>query len=291
MADIAHQANGSVKALHYLQKALEHGPRLSQYADIGYEIYLANNELTKANQLAKKVFNQWPQSYKWRQRVAESSLWAGNAQYSLPHWVKLWRDRGDKQAYRHAVAIARQTNSYHTLITIYSRKLEDEPQKAQLWLKLANVYAALGRPATAIDKLKNGYQQTGRSDLIERIAYFYQATDCPDKSLDWYKRYVREHGLAVGIAYQIARLNSMLGDDQAAFYWLAKVQNEAAKANHDFWHLYAYLSWQLRHFNHALSSYEQLAETNALTRQEALRLLYLMEQQDPEKAYKRAYQA
>lgn len=236
---------------------------------MGYQIFLANRNLTDARRVAQSAVQQQPQSTAWRKRLAEVSEWAGAPQDALAQWLAYAQMTGSEAAWDATLRLSDSLVDQAVLRLALEHKLAAAPGSQQWLNRLLALHEASGAPGEAIALLKGRLAQrglaqgAGRIRELELLAGIQERAGQDADALATTLQLQRENGPRTAYALKIADFHYRQGAFRLAYDALEAARGAAAPDDVLYWRNYAELARLLQDDAGAERGYRALLAANA----------------------------
>ncbi len=249
--------------------------------DLAFRAFVQTHHLQEAYRLAYGAVQQRPDSFLWRKRLIQVSLWLGQREEAMRQWQWL-ASKGVAGAMAKSLHLAAELS--HPEIVV--RLLSPLGRRGELgrtdWKTLIFAYGELGEPEKAVSDIDAALRQRKSRYLLEQKAYLSYQMGELQKSLLALESISRNFHPTPQIAKEEARLLSMQGKYGKAFAVMERVRPEATLEDVPFWQLYAVLAWKIHNNPAALDAEKKLYLLGAASEYDLQRLVVLAGLKNPQ---------
>ncbi|WP_167554535.1 tetratricopeptide repeat protein [Legionella israelensis] len=257
---------------------------------LAYNTFLMSGEPSYAFKLAKVAVRHEPQNIEWRKRLAQTSLWTGNAIVALNQWMYFINHQIEPQLYiPKALALAGQLRDYDIQAALLRKLLKVSPGDNALFLKYVKSVQSQGFPLKALNILKKIPAVKKKPHYLQQMAAIANSLDEPELEYHYLSLLspLQENDLLTQVKQ--AEILYSKGDLQAAFNHYHQAASEVALNNHEFWKSYGSISLLTGHRDTAVLAYKKLLQGHQIDKFHLLLLSDLEEELDmKEMAYAHA---
>ncbi len=250
---------------------------------LAYDVFVGNNRLAEAYQVAASAVRQEPQSKVWHQRLAQVAEWTNKPQVALREWVWLMRNKGGEESWLAVLRLAPSLNDYDVLLDAWKRIANKRKMDEVQWKNLGDLFEQAGRQREGIEYFERSYKANYRLLHLEIAARLAERSGDDEQAIRLYMRLLVGHGFNSGWVLNIANLYLRKGDYQKTYDFLQKNRTNFDEKNFAYFKLMADLAWQLQKDDNATRDYQHLAESGNLTRDDFSRLIFLLGDSQREK--------
>lgn len=213
--------------------------------NLGYEVFLANNNTRDAFNLAEKALAIRPGDPVWRRRAAQTGEWTGNFPHALEHWYFLATNKSDPEAKLHAIRLSRELREFTTLKGLLESEFRQGRQNGLR--EYVAVSEALGLPEDAIEVLEHNKSGMEGKYVLEQLARIYEATGHTDNAIASLLELAGRYGASARILLNAASLSYGKGDVLAAYTILNLGRKSIPERELEYWGTLSDLDWALQY--------------------------------------------
>ena len=263
-------------------------PYQQELYDLGYSVFLANNNPADACRVAEMALKAQPHDPVWLRRAAQAAQWSGQPEIALGYWAEL-ATRGDVKGYEQALVLARQLNDLNLQKRLLGQRVATGSQE------LLRSYIALceetGTPDDALQLLVNPKPQWDRGFVLAEQLRLYALNDEPRRALEALDALVALRPLSMAEALQGASLWYGIGHADKAWELLQRVSPTMPASATVFWQTYSDLGWGLGQWREAAVASQRLLQAGKARSVDYQRLIETYRVADPQQSYEIARDA
>ncbi len=243
---------------------------------LAYDVFLGNNKLVDAYQVAAAAVKQVPADRDWHQRLAKVAEWINKPQVALREWKWLMNNGGGQEAWLAVLRLAPSLNDYDSLLEAWKRLASKRKLDETQWRNLGELFEQTGRQVEGINYFERRYVGNRLPFHLEIAARLAERSGDDVRANTLYLRLLEKHGFNSGWMLNIANLYLRKGEYQKTYDLLQKNRSYVDEKHTAYFKLLADLAWQLQRDDDAAENYRHLAETANLTRDDFSRLIFLL---------------
>ncbi|WP_456397684.1 tetratricopeptide repeat protein [Desulfurobacterium sp.] len=248
-------------------------------------IFLGNNNLKKAFEVAKKGTNLFPNHKLWWKWLAKISLWLDNQPEALQAYKKLYFDFNEENVFHKTYSLALALGDDETAKRVIEREIE-RGHKVLFYKDLIAFFQKMGDPNEGIKLAEKIYGNNPQ--LIREAAMIYWFYGEKEKAL----KELQKLKTLGKYDYNDALIEAKIYISDRKFNEALKVlKNSASSVPEnftDYWQLMGNLAWALGDYETAARSSEIMVNTGKGQDFDYSRIVLFYASKDPEKAMKYA---
>lgn len=227
---------------------------------LGYDVYLANKNLSAAWQVAFKAVSSEPTNTFWLQRFAQVSEWVGKPVEALDAWFKYAQATNDNTAWE---AVGRLAESLYndTILLVYQKRLVNlQPNNEAAILKLVQIYERLGEPNEGLVFLTQlASKSRANKTLLVAEAGLAERAGQDERAIKVYSQLINTVK-PVDSTWLLRRASLWFqrGKVNEAWQSLHHIESQMPPRAAEYWHTYAELSRLLNKQDVAERAYQHL---------------------------------
>ncbi len=260
-------------------------PSRQELYELGYSVFLANNNPADAWRVAVMALAGDPRDPVWLRRAAQAARWSNRPEEALRCWTRL-AAAGDPQGYDQALTLARELNDLDSQKKLLEQQLDggnQEVLKAYL-----GVCEAIGAPDEALRVLTHPRPQWERQFILAQQLRLYTLTGEPHRALKALARLAAIRPLQGDEALQGASLWYGIGRPEQAWELLRRVAPGIPAPEIRFWQTYSDLGWGLGHRHQSAAAAQQLIAAGRGRRVDYQRVIDDTREEEPQRAFRLA---
>ena len=259
-------------------------PFNDQIYQLGYSVFLENQNLADAFTLAKAAVRQAPHRLAWRKRFAQVAEWTGRQDIALAQWREIAEKNPSQEPFEQILRLA--PGAYDDENVIFALLGLGKVRSLSLteWRNLSDAFERVGKPQEAITYLTHLHRQSPDKTILEQIAALYQRMGKGEQAFHYYRELEGQYGSTLAWTTKQASVLSSRGDLRGAYAMLQAVRSQASDVNNDYWELVGHLAWMLEDDQQAKQAYRLLWKQQQLSIEAQERLILLLRPNDPDKA-------
>lgn len=251
---------------------------------LGYDVFLANRNISNAYIVATAAVRQAPDNAAWRERLAKVAEWNGQPAIALEQWRYLAQRNNSEAAWQAMLRLAPGLFDEETVIIALTHEYQNGRLDDTRLLRLVQAFEATGEARQGVTFLVQAYAKTSRRIMLEQQAWLEERLGMPDAAIASLQKLDRKHGLKLAEINRLAALHIAKGDLAAAYQTLQDHQSAATRQDRTYQALMAELAWRLQDTNTAKRIYQALYAKGPLEAYEAERLITLLRKNSPDAA-------
>ena len=251
---------------------------------LGYTVFLENQNLKDAYKLAEAAVQQVPNQLAWRKRLAQVAEWTGRPTVALAQWRAMAERKPEQNTFEQILRLAPGAYDDENIIFAFLGLEKYRPLSDAEWRKLSEAYERIGKPEEAIAYLLHLHRQKPRQTLLEQVANLYQRMGEGEKASGYYRVLKEQYGSTLAWTTQEAALLSSRGDIRGAYDLMKGAKEQASNENHEYWKLVGHLAWMVEDDEQAEEAYRVLWNQKVLSMESHERLIVLVGPTRPEEA-------
>lgn len=263
-------------------------PYQQELYDLGYSVFLANNNPEDARRVAEMALKAHPHDPIWLRRAAQTAQWSGRPEIALKHWAELALN-GDAKGYEQALILARQLHDLDIQKRLVGQHVVAGSQE------LLSSYIALceqtGTPDDALKILANPRPQWTRDFVLAERLRLYALNGEPQRALAMLDELATLRPLSEAEALQGASLWYGIGHADKAWELLQRVAPTIPSVAINFWQTYSDLGWGLGQWRQAAAASQRLLQAGKARSVDYQRLIEVYRTADPRQSYGTAREA
>ncbi|WP_447971625.1 tetratricopeptide repeat protein [Nitrospira sp. M1] len=252
-----------------------------QMYQLGYAVFLENQNLEDAFQLAQAAVQQAPHLVTWRKKYAQVAEWTGRQQIALAQWRKIAEMKPNQEPFGQILRLAPGAYDDENLVFALLGLGKIRTLSESEWRTLADAYERLGKPDEAVAYLTHLHQQNPNPAFLEHMAHLYQRMGQDTKAYRYYRELETQYGSRVTWATQQAGLLSSRGHVREAYDMLRHVKQQAKDDDDEYWKFIGHLAWMLEDDPQAEEAYQRLRARQQLSIEAQERLILLLRNTNP----------
>ena len=257
-------------------------PFKQELYDLGYTVFLANNNPADAWRVALMALKSRPNDQEWLKRAAQAAEWSGRPELSLAHWAALAK-AGDTQAYNRALDLARGLHDIDLQKRLIQQRLSVGDQK--LLQEYILITEASGEPDEALKVLEHPRDGWEQGFVLAEQTRLYDLTGQPEKSLAALERLTTVRPLTAAEALRGATLWYGTGHPEKAWQVLYQASRNMSASETTFWETLSDLGWSLDHRQQAVAASKVLQKEGKTRAADYQRMVDYYRQQDNQQAF------
>ncbi|GJL62950.1 MAG: hypothetical protein NPIRA04_16040 [Nitrospirales bacterium] len=248
---------------------------------LGYAVFLENQNLHDAYQLAKAAVQQAPHRLAWRKKFAQVAEWTGRQHVALTQWRAIAEKKPSQESFEQILRLAPGAYDDENIVfaLLGLGKLRDLSESE--WRALSDGFERIGKPEEAVAYLTHLHQRQPNQAYLEHIAHLYQRMGQGIKAYRYYRELEEQYGSQLTWATQQARLLSAHGELQNAYALLRSVKDHANEDDDEYWKFIGHLAWIFEDDQEAEQAYQQLRARQQLSSEGLERLILLLRHTQP----------
>lgn len=251
---------------------------------LGYDVFLANRNVSNAYIVAAAAVRQAPDSVAWRERLAKVAEWNGQPAIALEQWRYLAQRNDSEAAWQALLRLAPGLFDEDTVVLALTREYQRGRLDDARLLRLVQAFEATGEARQGVAFLAQAYAKTSRRIMLEQQAWLEERLGMPDAAIASLQKLDRKHGLTLAEINRLAGLHIAKGDLAMAYQTLQRHQSAATQQDRTYQGLMAELAWRLQDTQTAKRIYQALYAKGPLEAYEAERLIALLRRNSPDAA-------
>lgn len=232
-------------------------PYQQELYELGYSVFLANNNPGDALKVAEKALSAQPENRSWRLKAAQAADWSNQPEKALTHWYTL--ASYDRAALLRATELARALQDHSRLRTLVMLQMKQDSD-----LGLVRDYIALsekiGRPEEALALLERPHPDWPGDWVLAERARLYEQIGRPEDALSMFESLAARRPLTAAEALQAAVLWYGSGKPDQAWRVLQQSMSAVAASETGFWENVSDLGWALGHTEQSLAASQLLVD-------------------------------
>ncbi len=281
-------ASSSFYPPSFLQRtSLENGkirPFDDRIYQLGYAVYLENNNLSDAYILAQTAVRQVPNRIDWRKKLAKVATWTSRPSIALAQWRAIAEMNPSREAFEQILHFA--PVAYDDEQVVFAllglgkiRSLSGEERRL-----LSDAFERLGKPEDARIYLAHLHQQNPEKALLEHLATLSQRMGKDRQAVQYYQELEGHYGSTPTWSMQIAKSLSAQGNLRGAYAALLRAKAQVGHEDVDFWEFVAHLAWFFDDDQEAEAAYHRLWVSKEISIEAQERLILLLRTTNPDEA-------
>lgn len=256
--------------------------------DLGYKIYLENNQSDLSFIIAFAAVEQKPDSIIWRKRLMQTALWNQQPIIALEQNLYLARRYQDSQAITVGKRLAISMHEDFALSEFILADIKNGNNYEANWKKYIEVMVRLGEPQAALHNL-TAYKSLLPLDFYyAQAAHLYWIMNDAKQEETALLNYSNEKGMQPFVAKELTEIYLGNGNISRAFEVLSTASQFARNEDSNFWDLYGNIAWLFNRNQEALIAYEKLILQGKANEEEYERVIELYSNLDLLLAYRYA---
>ena len=257
-------------------------PFNNTYYRLGFEVYLARNNLPAAWQVANKAVQNLPNDTYWLKNFAQVSEWTGHISEALTAWLQYARLTQDAPAWQAVERLARGLVNDEALLAWQQRELRLKPNSPALIQAIVASYEKLGRPLEGLQFL-SGLSRS--QTVLEAQAELASRAGANAQALSAYSELIRRYQpVQDNWLLQRASLLYQQGKLQEAWQGLHEAEKQMPVQRTAFWQIYAELSRLIDDQTTATRAYQVLTDQFGFDEADLINYAALLSNTRPEDA-------
>lgn len=245
---------------------------------LAYDVFVMNANIRFAYRIANAAVNHDPGNIAWREKLAQSALWAGNAEVALDQWMYFIAHHYETKKYMsQALTLAKQVNNFDAQATIYQLLLKESPHDKALLLEYAQVMQKQGFPNRASKMLRAIPNSDVDPQFLEQLIAISKGTDHPKAELQYLQKLTAIDRHAVKPRLEEADILFSQGDLENAFKLYQDVSSQIKPDDTNFWRGYADLALLTANSQEAIIAFKTLMHQGTIDVGSALQLVELQQ--------------
>lgn len=240
--------------------ALPTGPYSKELYDLGYSVFLANNNAAEALLVAEKALVAVPGDMEWLNRAAQAAEWSNNPSRALAYYFALAR-KGESVALDKAIVLAGSLGDFERKKQLLAMKLKHGDEKTLREYLVACEVA--GRPVEALQVMESPLASWSRTFVLAERARLYSLTGRPAAAISTWYELAQHRPLTADEALQRTSLLYGMGKLRQAWEALQSASLAMKSAETQFWQTYSDLGWNLNHRDESATASQQLIDQGA----------------------------
>lgn len=260
-------------------------PFQQELFELGYMVFLSNNNPADALKVAEKAISALPPDKVWRRKAAQAADWSGQPAKALEHWFVL--SSSDNLAASRAEELARALNDHARLKQLVGRKLV---KGSDLSILRDYIYISemAGRPEDALPFLEKPMRGWDPLFLLEERSRLYEQLGMPMRSLAMLESISMLRPLKSQEALRGAAIWYGTGQPENALSLMQRAALSASKTEEDLWSAISDLAWGLDHRQEAVKASSVLIQEGHGRIFDYQRVIEFFSESDTEMAYSTA---
>ncbi|MEM1244419.1 MAG: tetratricopeptide repeat protein [Pseudomonadota bacterium] len=255
-----------------------------QLYTMAYNTFIANDNLQDAYLVAEAAVKQRPNDLEWRKKLAQVSVWMAKGEEAFQQYYFIAQKEKSQQAIAKAYEYAKNFNAHIEQERLLELEIARDPANIKAIEALIALQEKLGNTGIALGLLKQRYEATNNPAYLKGIAQIYAKMGDKKKALEAYQALTKYKTLGPDALIENAKILYQLNEYDIALKLLR--DNEARlKDKVKYWQTVGNLAWLLQDKALAAKAYEQLYNRKVSTIDDNERLIMLLREQDPQKAY------
>jgi hypothetical protein len=294
LTQIALRSNQPKLAEEFLEPVISLNDYDENTFQLAYTIYLLNNHIAKAKEVAFVAVQQSKTSNPWRKRLAQVAIWANDPALAAEQYLQLSRTTLGNKILLQGIQLAQTMHDDRSLIQFITLALKKKPSmhdKQQLCALYIDALLRLGQPKQALALLATHKPSLSRSFYLLSCAKIYGLTNEITLKAQHLKQYSDELGITPEIALQRAEIYLANGQVNKAAHVMFMAKKEAIHdSNYPYWKAYAAIALLTNHPEEERYAYLKLLQKKRPSERVFDRLINLYMDTDPLRAYQYAKQ-
>lgn len=243
---------------------------------LAYNVFIMNGNVGFAYKVATAAVKHDPQNILWREKLAQVSLWTGNAEVALDQWMYFINNNIDPDKYIiEALTLAKQLFNFDALATIYHRQLQQSPNDKTLLLAYNEALQKQGYPGKALKMLQKIPGVENDLQYLQELIAITKGTDNPTLEMRYLQRLAALDETDIKPKLEEAELLYSQGNLAKAYEIYHSLATGVKPTNTEFWHNYAEVALLSGNYYTAISAFKNLLSQNALNQSSSLQLVDL----------------
>ncbi|PAK11658.1 hypothetical protein CJO66_26925 [Burkholderia ubonensis] len=226
--------------------------------ELAYRVFLANGDVADAQRIAQMAVDMDPQSFVWRERLAQVAEWNHHPEVALSNYKVLAKIRGTQDDWNHVARLAPGLNDAAALLAVTLHQADEQPANLKLLNAAVSSYERLGDPDSALRFLQTRFKGPLRREASERYARVAESKGDDDLALRTWQDLEREYGPNAEYGLKIATILYARTRFDAALAAMNNAKRAAPPSNDEFWRFYAMLADAEQNIRDAGLGYRQL---------------------------------
>lgn len=229
--------------------------------ELAYTVFIGNGKPVDARRIAEAAVRQQPNSMVWRERLAQSSEWAGSPGQALEQWLWIAEHGGGGKAWQAVLRLAPGLNDDRAYLAGLRHRVRNEPGNLELVDQVASTYERLGEPDAALAFLKETATGSRRRAVLERYGELAERSGKDTLAIETYRELLKEPGATTVAAIRLSRMLYVRGDLKGATDVLQQVRAQAQPDDDAYWRQLARMATLTRREKLAREAYEKLSDS------------------------------
>ncbi len=244
---------------------------------LAWEVFVGNGKLDDAYRLAAAAVAQAPDNLRWRERLAQAAEWSGRPDVAAAQWRWLAEKSGAESAWQGVLRLAPGLADDEALAAAWRHAAASRELDETHWRQAVEVFERVGDPQTALALLDRAYARKPRLFLLERIADLEERSGRDREAVATHRRLIAAYGATAPRVLKLATLLLRQGAFAEALGELQKHASRVEARDAEYWRLLGDLAWRLQQEDAALRAYRKVEDQGALARDDAYRLVALLQ--------------
>lgn len=229
--------------------------------NLGYEVFLDNQNLEDAWAVANAAVLQQPKDMRWRERLASVSEWTQRLPIALTHWVVLAKETNQEKAWQAILRLAPGLFDEDALVLALRHQLSQRPDDETLVRAFVAAQERTGEPRPALDYLRQHAQSPATVELLAQLAERMGESTLALQT--WEKLLAQPEQMTAARAMHAAVLAMSLNRADLGLQWLEAAQNLpiAPREEAQLWRLTADIAQRQESYALAVQAYRKLVHT------------------------------
>lgn len=250
---------------------------------LGFEVYLANKNLSAAWQVAHKAITAEANNLFWLERFAQVSEWIAKPEQALPAWLRYAQATQQQQAWDNVRRLAEGLYDDQSLLLYQQRLVAQQVNNEAEILKLVQIYERLGTPQAGLDFLSKLLKHSkAQKTLLAAKANLAERAGQDELAIASYNQLIAKYDpIDNQWLLRRAALWYQRGKLVEAWQSLAELETKMPNRAEEYWHTYAELSRLLNKTEVAQRAYQQLTQQYLFNDGDLINYAALQNEQDP----------
>jgi hypothetical protein len=236
---------------------------VGQDLELAYQVFMANGNLSAAQQLAKQALAQHQSVAVWRPRLAQVSLWNHDPATALAQYLAIGQQTQDPKVWQEITRLALALNDATAQLAVSLHASASHPSDMVLLDRVVAAYELAGQPERALSWLVARQNGVSRQPVLERVAALATRMGRDALAFETYQTLERSYGPNVGYALKLSQQLYLRAEFKAALAALQPAVTQA-QGNQAFWTAYATLSTLTQQPQQLALAHRQLLQSGPL---------------------------
>lgn len=239
-----------------------------------YQVFVYNNNVEYAYDVARIAVKNDPNDNQWREKLAQAALWSGHLEEALGQWIYLLNKNAEPEKFiDQAKKLAEQLHDYDNLNIIVAYQLKQNPTSKPLILQYSTAMEDQGYPLAALKYLQGTKGVYLDKEYLKQLASIATNMDDPKLLIEYLNLWYKIDQKNPEVSLKLSEYHYLRGNLDMAFRVLHSNAMTIPESNNVFWSTYGAISYLDGQLNSSVIAYQHLFKIHQISKNELLQLI------------------